>query len=103
MNPRFWLLLVASLAVAPVYAEDAVERLTRGMPQPVVAFIERAVNCNHWAGEPAYDAARAKAIAKAVADLKCSRLDADQTRLLRRYRGNAGVERAVREARDLSL
>src|SRR5215469_9289159 len=85
------------------HADDALERLKQGMPAPVAEFIERAANCNHWAGEEPYDADRAKEISNALSELRCSHLDADQASLLKRYKGNAKVERAVREGRQYSF
>lgn len=48
-------------------------------------FVARAEACDHWAGEPPWDAARAADIAKALDELDCENLDRDRARLSRRH------------------
>ena len=102
MNLRgffFATVFLASLASA----DEALDHLKQGLPSPVAQFVERAANCNHWAGEEPYDAERAAEINKAISELRCSSLDADEARLLKRYKGNTAIERAIREGRQYSL
>lgn len=47
-------------------ARDPLAELTRGLPRPVAAFIERIVYCEHWAGEEPYDAERRAEISAAL-------------------------------------
>ena len=84
-------------------ADEALEHLKQGLPSPVAGFVDRAANCNHWAGEEPYDAERAAEINNALSELRCSSLDADEAQLLKRYKGNAAIERAIREGRQYSL
>jgi hypothetical protein len=44
------------------------------LPADVTAFIARYQDCEHWAGEEPYDAARRREIARAVAKL-CKGID----------------------------
>lgn len=97
------LFLLAVLFAPFAHADEEMERLKQGMPGPIVRFIDRAARCNHWLGEAPYDAERTREINKALSELGCSRLDADQEQLLKRYKGNAAVEHAIREGRQLSL
>ena len=101
---NFLRFLLASFSFASLaHADDALDRLKQGVPASVAEFIDRSANCNHWAGEPPYDAERAKEIDRALLELRCSNLDADQARLLKRYKGNTTVEHAIRQGRQLSL
>jgi hypothetical protein len=87
-------LLTAALAGSPDgHADD-------GLPGDVRAFVERRIECNHWAGEDAYDAERGRQIAAAVERLRCDRIDRDEARLRRRHSGSARVRRALERARD---
>lgn len=62
----------------------------------------RRLGCNHWTGEDAYDEARGRDIAAAVKDLRCDTVDADETRLRRRFKGDLPVLKALDAARDAS-
>src|SRR5215471_3259313 len=68
-----------------------VKELRKGMPDDVVSFIRRAVECNHWGGEDAYDKERAEFISKAVEKAGCSKLDADEKELRRKYRNQPKI------------
>ncbi|MGB4813092.1 MAG: hypothetical protein WBP13_11520 [Methylophilaceae bacterium] len=97
------LFLFATLALSvnciAGYDED-VAIMTKGMPKQVKKVIERQVACNHWAGEEAYDDARAKEITTAVASLKCETLEQDELRLIKKYQSNAKVKSAIQQAKD---
>jgi hypothetical protein len=54
------------------------------MPADVKAFEERHQACEHFMGEPDYDAERRAELAKAVAEL-CPGLDAEGAALARKY------------------
>ena len=100
-------LLLALLALAPLQAAPAVdapaptlaERVAR-QPAAVRAFIDRRTGCNHWAGEEPYDAARRREIDRALADLRCDRLDADEAALLRRFGGDAELRALLDAVRE---
>lgn len=70
-------------------------------PKIVKALIDRIVDCNHWSGEEAYNADRAKEIEKAIDDLHCDRLEADEATVLKKYGNSAKVKKAVSDAHDL--
>ncbi|MBS0282157.1 MAG: hypothetical protein JSR25_13400 [Proteobacteria bacterium] len=84
------LLLPAAASAAP---EDELAAMEKTLSRDVRAFIERKIECNHWAGEEPYDAARARQIERAVQHLKCEALDKDEVALKRRH---AGDERALK-------
>jgi hypothetical protein len=85
-------LLIASTLAAPV--------LAAALPHAASAYIDRREDCNHWAGEEGYDAARRAEINKAIADLKCTALGRDEKALRHRYRHNPAVLLAIKKARD---
>jgi hypothetical protein len=62
----------------------------RGMPADVQHFVVQWQDCAHWLGEPPYDAARARQIEQAVADV-CPGIDARARALRERHAGNAEV------------
>jgi hypothetical protein len=87
-------------AQAPDY-DTQLRAITRGQPQPVVAFIQRKSACDHWAGEEPYDKARAAEMARAERRLRCAALDHDEFALRHRYRPNSHVLRALDALRRL--
>jgi hypothetical protein len=92
------LLFVMSAVAAP---EDDLAAMAKSLPRDVRAFIERKSECNHWAGEDPYDAARGKEIERAVARLKCEALDRDEANLKRRYAKDAAVHKALAQADEI--
>ncbi len=87
-----FLLLPVAVSAAP---EGDLSAMTKMLPHDVRAFIDRKSECNHWAGETPYDAARAKQIERAVARLKCEALDRDETVLKRRHAGDGQILKAL--------
>lgn len=82
---------------APAWADPALSPAEgKSLPAAVVAYLDRRRSCNHWSGEDASDAARGRQIAAAVKTLRCDAIEADETRLRRRY----GRDPAVRKALD---
>jgi hypothetical protein len=71
------------------------------MPRPVVKFVERRADCNHWTGEEPYDAPRRAEIERAIRDLRCARIEEDEARIRRRYRTNVEVIAILDETADL--
>jgi hypothetical protein len=67
--------------------------------QDVRDFLKRRQDCQHWAGEEGYDAARRAEINTAYAKLRCAALDADEDVLKRRYGGNPALVRALDAAK----
>jgi hypothetical protein len=67
--------------------------------QDVRDFLKRRQDCQHWAGEEGYDAARRAEINAAYAKLRCAALDADEDALKRRYNGNPALVRALDAAK----
>lgn len=64
-------------------------------PQDVLDFVKRRTDCNHWAGEEGYDAARRAEINAAYTKLRCATLQADEVALKTRYSGNASVQQLL--------
>jgi hypothetical protein len=79
--------------------DDPVEALKKNQPPPVAALIDRIVDCNHWMGEPPYDAQRAKEIQRAVSALRCNRLDKDESAILKKHRSDPEVKKAIDAAK----
>ncbi|HJR56264.1 MAG TPA: hypothetical protein VJ798_06775 [Rhizomicrobium sp.] len=69
-------------------------------PQEVLDFVKRRTDCNHWAGEEGYDAARRAEINTAYAKLRCATLQTDEAALKARYSGNEVVQKALARAND---
>jgi hypothetical protein len=72
-------------------------------PRDIAAYVERRKACNHWAGEEGYDKARMAEINRAVAQQNCLALDADEKKLLRRYRHAPARLKQIRAAKDALL
>ena len=70
-------------------------------PPDIALYVQRRAQCNHWSGEEPYDKARAAEINRAVAKFACNTLDADEKRLLRRYRSTPALLKRIREAREV--
>jgi hypothetical protein len=88
-------LFFMSIAVARAAPEDDLAAMAKALPHDVRVFIARKSECNHWAGEEPYDAARGKEIERAVARLKCGALDKDEAAIKRRYSRNATIRKAL--------
>src|SRR5512146_171059 len=86
-------------ALGQVGGEPALAKY-RELPPDARAVVERRIGCNHWSGEDAYDAARARQIRAAVRRLHCGRLERDEARLRRRYRSSPKVLKALADSRD---
>ena len=69
-------------------------------PLPVRAFIARRADCDHWGGEEPYDAARRREIERAIRNLRCDALDADERTLRRQYRQRPALLRLIARTRD---
>lgn len=73
-----------------------------GLPADVQAFIERREGCEHWAGEPDYDAERRKQIAEAVDEL-CPGIDTQLAALRKRYARDPQVIAALADLEPLGM
>lgn len=73
-----------------------------GLPADVQAFIERREGCEHWAGEPDYDAERRKQIADAVDEL-CPGIDKQLAALRKRYARDPQVIAALADLEPLGM
>ena len=62
----------------------------RGMPADVQHFIVQWHDCNHWLGEPPFDADRARRIEQAVAAL-CPGIEGLGRAVRERHAGNAVI------------
>ncbi len=62
-------------------------------PKDVKAMFNRAEQCQHWAGEEAYNRERGKEILRAVNRLRCETLEDDYIRLHHKHADDANVIR----------
>lgn len=93
-------LVVALTLQASHSAEQELARFGL-LPRDVAAFIERRTSCNHFAGEFNGDrSARDRQVTRAMRDLRCGRLDADEAALRRRHARAPKVLQALTETRD---
>lgn len=83
--------------------DDPTAELKKNQPRQVAALIDRIVDCNHWLGESAYDADRAKEIKQAVLELRCNELEKNEMAVLKKYRSNPKVKKAIHMAKDIVL
>jgi hypothetical protein len=70
-------------------------------PADVQAYMYRAESCWHFAGEEGYDAARVAEINRALVQLRCSRLKADEAALRRKYARSPAALAAIDAAAAL--
>ena len=82
--------LLVSACDAPEVA-NPVDEVMYERPADVKSLFSRAEECQHWAGEEAYNAARGKEILQAVHRLRCETLDDDYVRLHEKYADEAAV------------
>jgi hypothetical protein len=90
-------MIVIALAalVYPALSAEANQALAKA-PREIGVFLERRAECEHWGGEEPYDKARLDEINRAVRALRCSRIEADEKALRRKYAGRPGVIRLFR-------
>ncbi len=88
-------LFLASLVVLLAACDSAPPTVQ----QDVRDLLQRRTDCNHWAGEEGYDAARRAQINAAYEKLRCAALDADEAELLRRYGNHPSLRKALEAAR----
>ena len=66
-------------------------------------MIDRIVGCNHWLGESPYDPDRAKEIRQAVSVLRCNELEKNESAVLKKFRSDPKVKKALDMATDIAL
>jgi hypothetical protein len=96
--------VIAALLLGPAlgdFTHDSDLRHLQTLPRDVRVHIDRQRNCNHWGGEEAYDAARAREIDAAERRLKCGTLEREERRLRRRYATSPAILKALRDNRDI--
>ncbi len=86
---RPFVILALMLPVAAIAAPPSF------MPREVARFLERRMDCDHWAGEEPYDAARRREIEANIRDLRCEMIERDEKRLRKRYAGKPAVLRML--------
>ncbi len=69
-------------------------------PREVGVFIQRSVQCEHWAGEEGYDTARRQQIDRAIRVLRCDRVEEDGRYLRRKYANKPNLIRLLKTAPD---
>lgn len=86
---RRWAIVAGGLGLCLLLAgaSDARPR-HRVIPADVRRFVDRVEQCEHWAGEEAFDAARRRQINQAFDRLRCDLLERDAARLRRRHAGD---------------
>jgi hypothetical protein len=80
-----------------------VKKIANGQPADVVEFIERTVECNHWAGEDPYDKERAEQIRKAIKNARCDGLAAEEQALKLKYKKDKNILDAIGKAKDSNI
>ncbi len=81
--------------------EQKLNKIKTGLPSDVIKVIDRILECNHWAGEEAYDEERKKQIFDAVDRLKCNKLKSDQEALIKKHKAlKAKIEKVFKEVSD---
>ena len=80
-----------------------VKKIANGQPEDVVEFIERTVECNHWAGEEPYDRERAEQITKAIKNARCDGLVSEEQALKLKYKKDRNILDAIKKAKDLNI
>ena len=83
-------LTMAAALAYPALSDDANRALAKA-PKDIGAYAERRAECEHWGGEEPYDKARGREIAAAVRALRCSRLEADERVLRKKYATHLGL------------
>lgn len=83
----------------PTPAPNGSSTAAASLPSEVTAFKERRDACDHFRGEEAYDAARAKELA-AKLDTYCHGTDQELATLRSRYAGDANVISALKGYED---
>lgn len=66
-------------------------------PADVKALFIRAEECQHWAGEEAYNPERGKEILQAVHRLRCEQLDEEYVALRQKYSADDAVSKDMEE------
>ena len=82
-------------------ADEALRTRVEAAPRKVAKFIERRAGCNHFLGEEPYDAERAAELNRTIRELRCDRVESDERRLERSYRGRPDILRLLKETEDL--
>lgn len=74
----------------------------RGLPADVQQFIVNHSDCEHWAGEEPYDAARRREIDRGIA-ASCKGLDASAVTLRKRYAKHPKISALLRNYETVGL
>jgi hypothetical protein len=93
--------MLLALSVVAFAAEDKLATLKAGQPTPVIDLVDRIVDCNHWSGEEPYNAERREEIRKAITELRCDSLKTDEEALLRKFKDDENVRKAIDAAKNL--
>lgn len=74
----------------------------RGLRAPleIKLFVDRRMGCAHWSGEEGYDRDRTREILRALRQLRCEKLDADEARLRKRHAQDLHALKALDDTRD---
>jgi hypothetical protein len=78
---------------------DPLDKLVAGLPKDAAAVVRQLAMCNHFAGEEAYDKARAREIARAIRQYKCDSLERDEATVRKRYATDPKIVKALDDAK----
>jgi hypothetical protein len=92
--------LLATAASAQQDAWAKIKAAKAQAPADVASYMDRRMGCEHFAGEPAYDAERRAYLEKMFAELECTTLKADEAALRRKYQGNPAALQAMDLVKD---
>jgi hypothetical protein len=82
--------------------DAALRARVAAQPPAIRRYVERRAMCNHWGGEPAWDAGRQRQIDRAMRALRCAALDREEAALRRRYAHRRAAIAVIEEAANLS-
>ena len=94
------LALAAMQAAAPDAEVAALRARVARQPPSVREFVARRAECNHWAGEESYDAARRAEIERALAGLRCATIDGEAIFLARHFANRPDILALLEETKD---
>jgi hypothetical protein len=102
LKPSICILALATMSLPAIANDDILPDLKKGQPQQVKALIDRIFICNHLAGEVGDDKEGMKDLLASMRQYRCARVDADEAKMLVRYKNNRKVIDALDAARGPS-
>jgi hypothetical protein len=81
-------------------AEEGLRARLAEQPRAIRHFVARRMECDHWAGEEPYDAARRREIERAIRALRCGQIETDEVALRHRFARYPEIIVILDETRD---